>query len=47
MEQKNPKKNFWLKIIVFEAGPGNSHILEQDACHWQSISYESTPRFNM
>ena len=47
MEQKNPKKIFRFKIIVFEAGPGNSHILEQDTCHWQSISYESTPRFNM
>ena len=47
MEQKNPKKLFLFKIIVFEQGSKNSHILEQDTCHWQSICYQATQRFNM
>ena len=47
MEQKNPKKLFLFKIIVFEQGSKNSHILEQDTCHWQSICYQVTQRFKM
>ena len=35
------------KIIVFEAGWTNCHIVEQDTCHWQSICYPATLRFNM
>ena len=47
MEQKNPKKLFLFKIIVFEQGSTYSHILEQETCHWQSIYYQATQRFNM
>ena len=47
MQQKNPKKIFLFKIIVFEQGSSNSYILEQDTCHWQSICYQATQRFNM
>ena len=47
MEQKNPKNLFLFKIIVFEQGSTNSHILEQDTFHWQSICYQATQRFNM
>ena len=47
MQQKNPKKIFLFKIIVFEQGSTNSYILEQDTCHWQSICYQATLRFNM
>ena len=47
MEQENPKKIFVFKIIVCEQGPTNSHILEQDTFHWQSICYQATQRFNM
>ena len=47
MEQTCPKKLFLFKIIVFEQGSTNSYILEQDTCHWQSICYQATQRFNM
>ena len=47
MEQENPKKFFEFKILVSEQGSTNSHILEQDTCHWQSICYQATQRFNM
>ena len=47
MEQENPKKFFEFKIFVSEQGSTNSHILEQDTCHWQSICYQATQRFNM
>ena len=44
MEQENPKKFFEFKILVSEQGSTNSHILEQDTCHWQSICYQATLR---
>ena len=47
MEQKNQKKLLVLKIIPFESGTRNSHNLEQDICHWQSICYETALRFNI
>ena len=47
MEQENRKKIFELKILVSEQGSTNSHILEQDTCHLQSICYQATQRFNM
>ena len=47
MEQENPRKFFELKIFVSEQGSTDSHILEQDTCHWQSICYQATQRFNM
>ena len=37
MEQENSKKFLLFKITAFEAGSTNSHILEQDSCHWQSV----------
>ena len=47
MKQENPEKFFEFKIFVSEEGSTNSHILEQDTCHWQSIHYQATQRFNM
>ena len=45
--QKN--QQFWLvwKIIAFQSRTSNSHNLEQDICHWQSMSYETPLRFNI
>ena len=47
MEQKNEKKLLVLKIIAFESGKANSHIPEQDICHWMSMCYETHLRFNI
>ena len=47
MEQENPKKILVFKIIAFEAGSTNSHILKQDSCHWQSICYQGTRIFKI
>ena len=35
------------KIIAFELGTTNSHNLEQDISHWQSMCYETPLRFNI
>ena len=37
MEQKNQKKFFVLKIILFESGTTNSHHSEHDTFHLQSM----------
>ena len=48
MEQKKYQKTILvLKIIAFESGTTNSHTPEQDTCHWQSICYQGTLRFNI
>ena len=47
MEKENQKIFLGFKINAFEPGSRNSHILEQDTCHWQSICYQATQRFNM
>ena len=47
MEQKNQKKVLDLKKISFESGTTNSHNPQQDTCHWQSMFYETTLRFNI
>ena len=47
MEQENPKEFFEFKILVSEQGSTDSHILEQDTCHWQSICYQGTKKINM
>ena len=47
MEQKNRKKFLVLNIIPFELRTRNSHNLEQDISHWQSICYETPLRFNI
>ena len=47
MEQKMTKKTLVFKIIALELGSINFHILEQDTCHWQSIYYQGTLRFNI
>ena len=36
-----------LRIFVFESRATNSHISEQDACHWHSMCYETPLRFNI
>ena len=47
MEPKNRKKFLVLNIIPFELRTRNSHNLEQDISHWQSICYETPLRFNI
>ena len=47
MEQTGPKKILVLKISAFQWGTTNSHNLEQDICHWQSMCYETPLRFNI
>ena len=47
MEIENPTKFFQFKILVSEQGLTNSHILEQDTCHWQPICYQATLKFKM
>ena len=36
-----------LEINSFESGMRNSHNPEQDTCHWQSVFYETSLRFNI
>ena len=45
--KKNQAKFLVFKIIAFEPGSTNSHILEQDTSHWQSICYQATLRFKI
>ena len=45
--KKNQKTILVLKIIAFESGTTNSHTPEHYTCHWQSICYEGTLRFNI
>ena len=47
MEQKIQKKFFVFQIIAFELGVANSHNLEQDTCHRQSICKQKHPRFHL
>ena len=47
MKQKNRNKLLILKVIAFESGMTNSHNLEQDICHWQSVCYGTPLRFNI
>ena len=47
MEQKNLKKLLPLKIIPLESETRNSHIPEQDICHWQSMCSKTPLRFNI
>ena len=47
MEQENQKKFLVFKIIAFEPGSPNSHILEQDTSCWQPICYQATRRFKI
>ena len=47
MEQKIVKTLLVLKIISFESGTTNSHNPEHDNCHWQSMCYGRSLRFNI
>ena len=47
MEQKDLKNPLVFKIIAFESGSTNSHSPEEDTCHWQSITYQATLRFQI
>ena len=47
MEKKNEKVFLVLKIIAFESETTNSHNPKQDTCHWQSVYYETPPRFKI
>ena len=46
-KKKNQKKVLVFKIIAFEPESRNSHVLEQDTSHWQSICYQDTARFKI
>ena len=46
-EEKNQKKFWVLKIIVFESKARNSHNPEQDAGHCQSRCHETPLRINI
>ena len=37
MGQKNLEKVFIFQITLFEFGVANSHNLERDICHWESM----------
>ena len=47
MGQKNQKKFLVLEIIAIVSGMSNSYHPEKDLCHWQSMCYETPPRFNL
>ena len=47
MKRKNAKKVSLLKIIELESGKTSSLNLEKDTCHWQSMCYETSLRFNI
>ena len=47
MEETGLKKILVLKISAFESGTRNSHNPQQDNCHWQSMCYGTTLRFNI
>ena len=47
MEKKNSKKFSVLNIIAFESRTTNSLNLEKDICHWQSMCYKTSLRFNI
>ena len=47
MDWKNQKEFLVLKIIGIEPGKASSLNLEKDTCYWQSMCYETSPRFNI
>ena len=47
MDWKNQKEFFVLKILGIESGTTSSLNLEKDTCHWQSMCYETSLRFNI
>ena len=47
MEQENLKKYLVLKRSAFDSGKTHSQNPEQDNCHWQSMCYERSVRFNI
>ena len=47
MEEKNGKKFLVFKETAFEPASANYHNPKQDTCHWQSICYQATLRFNI
>ena len=47
MKITSQKNLLVLKKIAFESGSPNSHNLEQDICHWQSMCYETILRFKV
>ena len=47
MEQEIQKNFSVFYIIAFESGVTNSHNLEQDACHRQSMCQQMPLRFHL
>ena len=41
------KKFLVFKITAFESGSTKSLNIEKVTCHWQSMCYETSPRFNI
>ena len=47
MKITSQKKLLVLKTIAFESGSPNSHNLERDICHWQSMFHETPLNSNL
>ena len=47
MKNHEMEKNNEKKITAFESDAVNSHTPKKDTCHWQSMLYETTLRFNI
>ena len=47
MKITSQKNLLVLKIIAFESGSPNSHNLERDICHWQSMFHETPLNSNL
>ena len=47
MKITSQKKLLVLKKIAFESGSPNSHNLERDICHWQSMFHETPLNSNL
>ena len=47
MDWKNQKEFLVFKIIAIESGTTSSLNLEKNTCHWQSMGYERSLRFNI
>ena len=47
MEPEIAKKFFVFQIISFEATAANSHNVQQDTCHWQSMCKQTSLGFHI
>ena len=47
MKQKIERKFFVFRILAFQLGVANSHNIELDTCHWQSMCSQTPLRFHV